>query len=376
MPCWTSAPMPPLDSGESCLSPRATSRRYTSATLLTPHLSRPSSDGTFVRQFPALEFMSGNYWKGIDSVIVSHVSKEADIFTPNIKDEADFDRWTGSLLPGFSPSSALVRAIYPPTTPLRDRVNYVVRDSSFICNILPLTEAYAGKAWNLQYSRGLGLHGLDLAANFYSPGLSDALGFGDALFGEFSYSFQSYLTSYVLTGDPNTLAKKSGQVPTVNWPRTTVTPGARYFANTLDAGARGFVVGEDTGLDNQICAKWFELEKLYTNEFGEFLPSSQPLIPCFPPPLTLSPSSPQATRLPAPPSPQPSPPASTTSPKSSPVLRRRLSTSPPRPRARPRALRRPSWRSRRCDTFQFDTVAYSVGAERWAAWTRGPVRCV
>ncbi|KAK3043956.1 hypothetical protein LTS18_002557, partial [Coniosporium uncinatum] len=36
----------------------------------------PGSDGGWVRQLPVLEFASGNYWKDLQSLVVTHVSNE------------------------------------------------------------------------------------------------------------------------------------------------------------------------------------------------------------------------------------------------------------------------------------------------------------
>ena len=40
----------------------------------------PSSDGNLIRQLAPLEYAGGHYWKGIKSIVLSHVEDEADVY--------------------------------------------------------------------------------------------------------------------------------------------------------------------------------------------------------------------------------------------------------------------------------------------------------
>ena len=40
----------------------------------------PSSDGDLIRQLAPLEYAAGHYWKGINSIVLSHVEDEADVY--------------------------------------------------------------------------------------------------------------------------------------------------------------------------------------------------------------------------------------------------------------------------------------------------------
>ena len=52
------------------------------------------------------------------------------------------------------------------------RTEAVIGDSSFLCHVRDLTDAYAGKTYNLQYSFTPGIHALDLLPTFYNLNLN------------------------------------------------------------------------------------------------------------------------------------------------------------------------------------------------------------
>jgi carboxylesterase type B len=63
----------------------------------------PAADGTFVRQLPALELASGNYWKDIDALLVSHTSDEATLFVDgHVATDAEFTAFIAGLFPEVS----------------------------------------------------------------------------------------------------------------------------------------------------------------------------------------------------------------------------------------------------------------------------------
>jgi carboxylesterase type B len=64
----------------------------------------PAPDGTFIRQLPALELASGNYWKDIDAILVSHVSDEAVLFVDgHVATDAEFTSFMNALFPAVRP---------------------------------------------------------------------------------------------------------------------------------------------------------------------------------------------------------------------------------------------------------------------------------
>ena len=63
----------------------------------------PSTDGSFIRQLPALEFASGNYYQDLDAILVSHVSDESTIFVDgHISTDAEFNAFVADIFPTVS----------------------------------------------------------------------------------------------------------------------------------------------------------------------------------------------------------------------------------------------------------------------------------
>ncbi|KAL8684730.1 MAG: hypothetical protein Q9224_006164, partial [Gallowayella concinna] len=186
----------------------------------------PSADGNLIRQLPSLEFASGNYNKLPTSFIFSHVANEADLFIPlNVQTDPQFTTFLDAIFPPYSKANgvnAAIEARYPPVTTgsgphnyttERDRVKDLLDESSFLCNIRDLTDAYNGKNYNFRYATTPGLHGTDLLPTFYNLNLDLDL-FGNDIpfplvpgFGSFAQAYQSYLTSHARTGDPNAYKK-------------------------------------------------------------------------------------------------------------------------------------------------------------------------
>lgn len=64
----------------------------------------PSADGSFIRQLPSLEFASGNYFKGLSSVLISHVSDESTVFVDgHIATDDQFNAFVKELMPAVRP---------------------------------------------------------------------------------------------------------------------------------------------------------------------------------------------------------------------------------------------------------------------------------
>lgn len=63
----------------------------------------PAADGTFIRQPPDLEYISGNFYKGIDGAIVSHCADEPNLFVNgDIKTDDDFSNFLVKIFPNVS----------------------------------------------------------------------------------------------------------------------------------------------------------------------------------------------------------------------------------------------------------------------------------
>ena len=163
----------------------------------------------------------------------------------------------------------------PPSnyTTERSRLKAVLQDSSFVCNIRYLSDAYAGKNYNLQYSVTPGLHATDLLPTFYNLNL-DLSSLATELslplvpgFGNFAQAYQSYLTSHARTGDPNTYRKSLNIPPAIPWPK----PGAAgdAFTGVLNAGDLGFSLITDEQTARSRCDFWVQVAAAVTDLGGK-----------------------------------------------------------------------------------------------------------
>ncbi|KAL8726444.1 MAG: hypothetical protein Q9166_006722 [cf. Caloplaca sp. 2 TL-2023] len=258
----------------------------------------PSTDGKLIRQLPSLEFASGNFNKLPTSFIFSHVSNEADLFIPNnVQTDAQFNEFVDSVLPPYAKAggvNAAIEARYPPVmgagpknyTTERDRLRDFLNEASFVCNVRYLSDAYAGKNYNLQYSVTPGLHATDLLPTFYNLNINLDL-FGRDVpvpiilgFGSFAQAYQSYLTSHARTGDPNRFKKTINIPPAITWPKPGNSGDA--FTGVLNAGDLGFDVITDRQNARSRCDFWREVAAAVTNLGGYAPPGSvvsQRLVP-------------------------------------------------------------------------------------------------
>ena len=246
----------------------------------------PSADGKLIRQLAVLEYASGNYYKGVDSLILSHVSDEAFYFVPtDVKTDAQFSAFVSEFFPTYAQDTgvnAIIEARYPPVMSGKsnystefDRTKALLAESSFQCNIRYLTDAYDGKNYNIRYSVTPGFHGTDLLPTFYDLNLDlTALGQVAPLalipgFGSFAQAYQSYLVSHARSGDPNKYAKKLNIPPAIHWPK----PGnssADVITDVLNVGDLGFSVVSDGQTKESVCGFWREVAATLTYLGGEF----------------------------------------------------------------------------------------------------------
>ena len=245
----------------------------------------PSADGKLIRQLAVLEYASGNYYKGVDSLILSHVSDEAFYFVPtDVTTDAHFSAFVSEFFPTYAKSAgvnAVIEARYPPATSAKsnystefDRTKALLAESSFQCNIRYLTDAYDGKNYNIRYAVTPGLHGADLLPTFYDLNL-DLKALGQTApfalipgFGSFAQAYQSYLVSHARSGDPNKYAKVLNVPPAIHWPK----PGnssADVITDVLNAGDLGFSVVSDGQTKESVCGFWREVAATLTNLGGE-----------------------------------------------------------------------------------------------------------
>ena len=245
----------------------------------------PSADGSLIRQLPVLEFASGNFYKGVSSLILSHVYDEALVFTPtDITTDAQFNTFVSEVLPPYAQSAgvnAAIEARYPPIAGGKSnytsefaRTKALLADGAFWCNVRFLSDAYNGKNYNLQYSVTPGLHGTDVVPTFYDLNL-DLTALGNSLpfplvpgFGSFAQAYQSYLVSHARSGDPNTYSKKLNIPPAIPWPKAG-SSSANVLTNVLNAGDLGFGLINDPKTSESACDFWRQVAAAVTNLGGE-----------------------------------------------------------------------------------------------------------
>lgn len=148
----------------------------------------------------------------------------------------------------------------------RDRTIDLVQFSVFTCNARFITEAYRNKTFNLQYSRGIGWHGMDILSTFNNPGsstssLSSFL--GDKTFPAFASQYQSYLTSHARSGNVNKFRSEG----TINWPHVEFGP---TLSKVLNANDKGFELIEDTKTRAEDCDFWRDTFAHLTAAGGKF----------------------------------------------------------------------------------------------------------
>ncbi|KAL9098489.1 MAG: hypothetical protein Q9163_005858, partial [Psora crenata] len=252
----------------------------------------PSPDGSLIRQLPTLELASGNFYKGLDSLVLSLVSDEADLFLPlHVDTDAEITSLIDFTFPSYAKAAginAAIEAHYPPVmsgngptsnySTVRARLKDFFGESQLQCNVRHLTDAYNGKSYNLQYSVTPGLHGIDLLPLFYKLNLDLGL-FGLAEpfplipgFGSLSHGYQSYLVSHARSGNPNTYKKTFNIPPAITWPRPD--NGGDAISGVLNVGNLGFNVITDRQSTRSRCGFWKDVAAALTASGGYAPPDS------------------------------------------------------------------------------------------------------
>jgi carboxylesterase type B len=208
----------------------------------------PAADGAWVRQMPALELASGNYFAGITSLLLSHVSNEGFVFVDGeIQTDPAFANLVNFIIPPYAPTlrTAVVNFYPSPNTPgspyhtQNDRTIQYLDDTNFLCNLRYLNNVFQGKTWTMQYDIPPGFHSDDLTPTFYN-GSGAATPTLDAIYKD----YQSYLVSLSITGNPNTHRNTANNPATINWPHTTGQQ-QEQLSNVLNVGGTEFTLITD-----------------------------------------------------------------------------------------------------------------------------------
>lgn len=225
----------------------------------------PAVDNQYIMDLPSIEMANGNYWKDV-SVIVGHTSNEGIIFADPTKIlNSQVDKLLASNFPSISTANMdALDDLYPnpsifgPFFSNYERLVQLIGDWVVTCNVRAVAKAYAGKAWSYQFAVPPGVHGLDLIFTFWRTDLNIynlfQLDFDLNFITEknLATGFQSYFTSFVRSGSPNTYRQTGSLPPTIDMVPATVGT----YVKMLNVGLLKFenVDGADTRKDR--CDYW------------------------------------------------------------------------------------------------------------------------
>ncbi|CAK7222974.1 hypothetical protein SCUCBS95973_005017 [Sporothrix curviconia] len=255
----------------------------------------PTVDGSLIRQLPVLELASGNFAKGVESLLLSHCSDEATLFVSgSVATDAAFASFLNSTFPNYTHASVVdkILAFYPPVVSATataaaptyatesERFEAFLRDSCFTCSIRYINEAVGDdKVWNMQYAVSPGWHGTDLLPTFFNARggigaadtwLEDLAALAVPVIGVLvvglSVAMQSYFASFATTGNPNTHRVVLDIPPTIQWNHPNVS--SEGITGVLNVGDLGFGTVSDSQNQKTPCDFWRNVAAAVTNLGG------------------------------------------------------------------------------------------------------------
>jgi carboxylesterase type B len=172
----------------------------------------PAADGKFVRQLPHLELASGNHVEGVESIIITHVTDEAGMFTAKDANytEASFKEYLDWEFANNTAITNEVARVYRKDQyqDQRSRMVDYTMHSAFTCVNRAVADAFTNITRMAVYEGG---HGSDIVADFWDP--TSMIAKVSAIFSgsTIDAEYQKYLVSFAQTGSPNT--EKSPTAP-------------------------------------------------------------------------------------------------------------------------------------------------------------------
>jgi hypothetical protein len=208
--------------------------------------------------------VAGNVAPGIESIINSHVIDEAAMFVPSTVDDTTINAVLDYYFATSPEAKAAIVKKFSTISNAKARLKSLYQFSTFTCSNRFISEGFPGKTYNLQYSRGTGIHGSDIAADFYMPksGLDLMTLTGDRTFSTFATTFQAYLLSLSRTGNPNTLREKGS----IEWPVVKMGPTLTGVMNATD---HGFELIADEKTREEDCGFWKDVLAGMTSGLGK-----------------------------------------------------------------------------------------------------------
>jgi carboxylesterase type B len=206
----------------------------------------------------------------MESIISSYVTNEGGGFADSsVTDDEKFDELILRTY-GNSSETAWIKdrakQLWPPVSAPgspykteRERLGRHVSEGSFTCHNRLIADAYPGKVYTVHYAVPPAGHGSDQVGTFFNPA-SPQYASMSASEREGRAAFQSYLTSFARSGDPN---KHKSEANTITWPLTTGIEGAT-LKNTLTvdnlSGRAGFRLADDELQVKERCKFWSDVQ--------------------------------------------------------------------------------------------------------------------
>jgi carboxylesterase type B len=208
----------------------------------------------------------GNYWKDLESVVVTHVVNEGGLFVGGATELSDAA--VHATLTGLYRNAEVVEAIekrYPPVNSTNspytsgiERQATILSDSIFLNNYRRIAEAFAGRTFAASRTRGNAGHGDDIPYVFYNPtleynGVPLPEIIGDAANAQ---AWQAYLVSFAVTGNVNPLRNET---ETPHWPRFCTA--SRERLHTLNIADDGWKMIQDSQGTKSMAKFWSQILK-------------------------------------------------------------------------------------------------------------------
>ncbi|KAL8937910.1 MAG: hypothetical protein Q9211_003450 [Gyalolechia sp. 1 TL-2023] len=166
----------------------------------------PVIDGDFIVDLLPRAYRRGKFHKDVGVITAHNPNESRFLGNQSIQTNADFDNWVHVNFPS-APSrirQQMINEIYPPIydgsfpyTDPQQRSDLAVNEYFITCNTISVAEAYGNQTHNYIFGVPPAIHAQDLAYT-YSPS-APTPGF----FPTVAANLQTYLTNFVLVGDPN-----------------------------------------------------------------------------------------------------------------------------------------------------------------------------
>ncbi|KAK9376341.1 Alpha/Beta hydrolase protein [Lipomyces chichibuensis] len=220
----------------------------------------PYVDHTYIPQLPLFRLAHGTYNRDVQ-IMAAYNTDEGFIFSdPTVVTTRQFDALVERHFPNADEDVIEeAKDLYPASdySSKFRRVSSIIAEWIVECNS-PYLEAAYPDTYLYRFSLPPAIHSVDLALTFWggSPLLAKAgqtILVADNL-ADLAVSFQSYLVSFAISGDPNKYRLTDNSMPTIYFPKSNESPGKPM----IDVGKKGFsyLSLKDDGPVAKRCKFW------------------------------------------------------------------------------------------------------------------------